>query len=298
TLGQSIVLTLNTISIYSLYNTSFSTPVYIGTKILAPQKVLHDPLSGTFYYLRSPYLIKDKLGILDSVNVEFNEYAYASLDSDGKTIFLTNETKIQEISTENFVLKNSYTIPNPILSLLNFESNFLIASLNGSSLGHLSLYNKSTSAIQNYGSIQHWLNAFSKSKTPGYILGTGSGIYVFKVSEIGEIESYENISGQIAVFNSDGNFIYVFDNLSKGKYSFPDLEFVEGSSTNLYLSELRGFDETNGYYAENTGNGLLIRSLETSAIIKRIYTPSNGYSFIKNGRAFCTVGAYSYYIDY
>jgi hypothetical protein len=220
-------------------NTITKAKVWAGVKKPSFKTVAYDRHDG-YLFLSPSHLIKDKDGVRDSIQLDFDETKPICISSDGNSIFVPGASGISEISTSDLASVHSYPVTGSFISLLPVANTIITIHHPSGSYPLIKVYDKTSGIlVQTFnltdtpgGQSDKYLTHLTSTHDPNFILGgnDGSGhIAVFKLASNGTIESAKFVPGGSAIMTPDGSHVYVFDGQRRSTYTFPQLIYVDGS---------------------------------------------------------------------
>jgi hypothetical protein len=239
--GEDLNLFLTTKSHKVSNNTIEQTAVWLGEKKPAFNSVSYNSFDQSFCFVRETYLIKEKDGVRDSVNLDLNDAIPPVISSSGQSIYVASNGSITEVSTGSLEPINTYQIAESFTSFIPHASSIITIQHTPPDYPVIKVYDKTSgSIIQTFpltdvpgGPSNKFMTRLSSTPLSNYLLGDGGGnVGVFKVATDGTIESAKFASGQAIVVGNSGNDVYVFDNY-RSTYTFPQFDKLDGSETPL-----------------------------------------------------------------
>jgi hypothetical protein len=295
--GDELKLFLTAKSNKSSNNTIEETTVWLGKKGSAFKTVEYNKNDGSFLFLTSSHLIKEKNGVRDSVQFDLID-GPTYLSPDGQSIYISTIPGITKVSTATLAPQQSYGVVESYSSFLPHGNNIITIHNLPSEPPVIKVYDKTSGAtLQTFaltdipGGTTSNKSATRLSGTPlnNYVLTDGAGdIGLLKLASDGTVESAKFAPGRAAIVSADGDHIYVFDNI-RTTYTFPEFEKVEGSETVLEINSSEYIYDTGKRLLaiHNDWDRIVIADVDTLVPLKTInITRRYGSYALKNGVLF------------
>ncbi|HEX6891052.1 MAG TPA: hypothetical protein VF141_10165 [Chryseolinea sp.] len=295
-LGDELKLFLTTKSNIPSNNTIEETTVWLGKKRPAFNTVEYNKNDGSFLFLTSSHLIREKNGVRDSAYFNLIDRGPSYISPDGQSIYVSTVTGITKVSTASLTPQQSYGVVESYSSFLPHGNNIITVHNLPFDPPVIKVYDKSSGAtLQTFpltdipGGTTSNKSATRLSGTPlnNYVLTDGAGdIGLLKLASDGTVESAKFATGRAAVMSADGNHVYVFGNY-RTTYTFPAFEKVDGSEIPCEIHPSGYIYDTGKRLIAmpNNWDRIIIADMETLTPLINITTRLGSYS-LKNGVLF------------